>query len=94
MRHRVVTALVLGASVAAGCGESVEAQRGDDAPAITAPGTTIPYESGGADGSGSDGSEAVDDRGGIAAGPDSREPGEDQGADDEFKPPRSGSDSP
>jgi hypothetical protein len=87
-------AALAAALLAAGCGESVKAQRGDQSPAVTVPGTTIPYENGGADGSGSDGSEAVDPRGGIAAGPDSAEPGDDSGADKEFKPPRSGSDSP
>lgn len=58
------------ATGAAGCGEEVEPVSGDGAPAITSPGTTIPYESGGADGSGSDGVKEGQDRGGVAAGQD------------------------
>jgi hypothetical protein len=81
-------ALALAAGGLAGCGEDVDPVRGDDAPAITAPGTTIPYESGGADGSGADGSEQTNPRGGIAAGPDTKEPGTDVDADTEFSPPR------
>ena len=92
MRHPnaiAVLALAAGA-LFAGCGEEVEAIRGgDDAPAITAPNTTIPYETGGADGSGADGSERDDGRGGIAAGPDTVEPGDNPGGDEIIKPPRS-----
>ncbi len=89
MRHLRLIALT-GALAAglAGCGSDVEALRGEDAPAITAPGTTIPYENGGADGSGADGVEKARDRGGIAAGHDTKEPGTDQDADTELSPPR------
>jgi hypothetical protein len=62
-------AVLAAAALAAGCGD-VKAINGDDAPAVTAPGTTIPYEDGGADGSGADGSAKPDPRGGIAAGHD------------------------
>jgi len=62
---------VLAASVlAAGCGDDVKPINGGSAPAITSPGTTIPYENGGADGSGSDGRKEQDSRGGVAAGQD------------------------
>lgn len=57
-------------------------------PAVTTPGTGIPYETGGGDGSGADGSERVRARGGVAAGSDSAEPGERPGADAQVKPPR------
>ena len=89
MRHlpRAAIALALAAALS-GCGEDTEPIRGEDAPAITAPGTTIPYENGGADGSGADGSEQSRDRGGIAAGHDTKEPGTDVDADTEFSPPR------
>ena len=91
MRHSNVLALLAlcAAALLAGCGDKAEAIRGDDAPAITAPNTTIPYESGGADGSGADGSERDDGRGGVAAGPDTVEPGDNPGGDEIIKPPRS-----
>jgi hypothetical protein len=76
MRHLPVTALVVAALAFAGCGEDVEPIPGADAPAITSPGTTIPFENGGADGSGADGTDATRDRGGVAAGHDSNEPGD------------------
>jgi hypothetical protein len=75
MRHFSVLVLVLSALAFAGCGDEVDPVSGADAPAVTAPGTTQPFENGGADGSGADGSDAPEDRGGIAAGPDSDEPG-------------------
>lgn len=62
------------ALAAAGCGDDVEPIDGAGAPAITSPGTTIPFESGGGDGSGGDGRAADEDRGGIAAGPDAGTP--------------------
>jgi hypothetical protein len=83
-------ALVLAAAAAplSGCGDEPEPIRGEEAPAITSPGTTIPYENGGADGSGADGSEQTNDRGGIAGGRDTKEPGTDVDADKELSPPR------
>ena len=72
MRRLPAIVLVLG--VLAGCGGSdpnPPIER--DAEAVTSPGTTIPYELGGADGSGADGDPGTRDpekRGGIAAGPD------------------------
>ena len=67
--------LLITASLAAACGEDVEDRAVErDTPAITSPGTDIPYESGGGDGSGADGSEKSNDRGGIAAGPDTPAP--------------------
>ena len=89
MRHIALTVVVAAlAAPAAGCGEEVEPLRGEDAPAITSPGTTIPYENGGADGSGADGREANADRGGVAAGHDTKEPGTDVDADTQLSPPR------
>jgi hypothetical protein len=95
MPHRVPLIALLAAAVAAGCGgQSIQPIRGDDAPAITVPNAGLPYEGGGADGSGADGTEKVERRGGIAAGPDSREPGDSQGADTTLKPPRAGANEP
>ena len=76
MRRSLLTAL-LAAAVLAGCGGS-DSKEGDpavqrDGIAITSPDTSIPYETGGADGSGADGNPGDEDpeaRGGIAAGPD------------------------
>ena len=87
MRRTLVLAVLLLAVPALGCGSSVEPISGADAPAITSPGTTIPYESGGADGSGADGREKADGRGGIAAGHDTPAPGDRDGADSEIGPP-------
>ena len=86
---RRVLLLILIVVLPAGCGEDVpdrEVER--DTPAVTAPGTELSYEGGGADGSGADGSERRHPRGGIAAGPDDPDPGEQPGADTETKPPR------
>ena len=88
MRRLPVLALLGLALTAAACGNSVEPIRDTAAPAITAPGTTIPYETGGADGSGADGTERADGRGGIAAGHDTPSPGDREGADSEIGPPR------
>ena len=67
----VAAAVVACAAGAAGCGgEDAEPVSGSDAPPVTAPGTDIPYESGGADGSGADGRREKEDRGGVAAGHD------------------------
>ena len=72
MKALPLLAVVLVAALpAAGCGADDDPISGSDAPAITSPGTTLPYETGGADGSGSDGRKADDDRGGTAGGRDS-----------------------
>ena len=70
-RSLAVLAAVSALTVASGCGQGADPIDAGDVPAITSPGTTIPYESGGADGSGSDGRKADERRGGVAAGPDS-----------------------
>ena len=65
---------LVAAAVLAGCGEDREPIVEGDTRAVTAPGTTFPYERGGADGSGADGnpgSKDPEDRGSIGAGPDS-----------------------
>lgn len=63
------------ATFAAACGEEIEDRAVErDTPAITSPGTTIPYENGGGDGSGADGSEKANERGGVGAGPDTPAP--------------------
>jgi hypothetical protein len=67
---RIASVVVVAAVIAAGCGEEVDPISGSDAPAVTSPGTSIPYESGGADGSGSDGRKQKDAAGGVAAGRD------------------------
>lgn len=54
-------------------GEDVDPVRTPVAPAITSPGTTIPYEAGGADGSGGDGRTEAEESGGVAAGRDAGE---------------------
>lgn len=66
----VLTAVLAGAATAAGCGDEADPVSGADAPVVTSPGTTIPYEAGGADGSGGDGRSGDAQRGGVAAGPD------------------------
>jgi hypothetical protein len=66
----------------AACGEEVEDRAVErDTPAITSPGTTIPYENGGGDGSGADGSEKANPRGGIAAGGDTPAPRDEPGGE-------------
>lgn len=66
----------------AACGEEVEDRAVErDTPAITSPGTTIPYENGGGDGSGADGSEKANPRGGIAAGGDTPAPRDEAGGE-------------
>ena len=72
MRFIAVAAVVAACTGAAGCGgEDVEPIPAQNAPAVTAPNTEIPYEAGGADGSGSDGERKREERGGVAAGKDS-----------------------
>ena len=72
MRRTLVALLAARALV--GCGGQAEDPPIErDTRAITSPGTTVPYERGGADGSGADGNAGDEDperRGGIAAGPD------------------------
>ena len=63
--------LAVAAAAAAGWGNGVKPINGDNAPAVTSPGTTIPYESGGADGAGGAGRVVRNPRGGVAAGQDS-----------------------
>jgi hypothetical protein len=71
MRLFAVVAVVAACTGAAGCGgEEVEAIPASNAPSATTPVTGIPYESGGADGSGSDGLREKQDRGGVAGGKD------------------------
>ena len=70
MRVFAVAAVIAALTGAAGCGEEVEAIPARDAPSVTTPGTGIPYENGGADGSGSDGERKRENRGGVAAGKD------------------------
>ena len=83
-RHAL--ALMLAAVlVAGGCGEEDPEPSSGGAPAVT---SGAPYELGGADGSGADGEEADAPRGGIAAGPDTKEPGDRPGGDGEYQPPR------
>jgi hypothetical protein len=76
MRRAVPAALAALAlmTVAAGCGEDAEPVSGTDGPAVTAPGTTIPFERGGGDGSGSDGRVEDADTGGVAGGRDAGTP--------------------
>ena len=75
MRRFTLSLLVL-AAFAVGCGEDVPDRPADrNTPGITVGGSS--YESGGGDGSGADGSAKQNPRGGVAAGPDSPEPGSD-----------------
>jgi hypothetical protein len=72
MRRSLLLLIVLAGLV--GCGDSVpdrEVVRGT--PGVTVGGK--PYQDGGADGSGADGKNIDAPRGGVAAGPDSKEPG-------------------
>jgi hypothetical protein len=71
MRGTFALAVAVCTLAAAGCGgEGVERIPAGNTPALTSPGTTIPYEDGGGDGSGSDGRREKQPRGGVAAGPD------------------------
>ena len=91
-RHALLAALaaaLAAALLAAGCGEKEPKTSSGGAPAIT---TGEPYELGGADGSGADGEERKAPLGGVASGPDTREPGDRDDGDSEFKPPRDSSD--
>ena len=71
MRVFAVTAVLAAGTIAGACGgQEVEPIPASNAPSVTSPGTTLPYESGGADGSGADGRREKEDRGGVAAGHD------------------------
>jgi hypothetical protein len=85
MSRHFSAVLVAIALLAAGCGSEDPEPSSGGAPAVTSGGA---YELGGADGSGADGLEEDAPRGGIAAGPDTREPGDRPDGDSEFKPPR------
>ena len=87
MKLRVLLLVLLIAAPAAGCGEDVPTRAVErDTPAVTSPGTDLPYESGGGDGSGADGSEQSNPRGGIAAGPDNQAREESGNADETESP--------
>lgn len=85
MQRHLVAALLAVALLAAGCGEGDPEPSSGGAPAVT---SGSAYELGGADGSGADGLEEDAARGGIAAGPDTKEPGDQPFGDSEQKPPR------
>jgi hypothetical protein len=91
----LLAVLVL-ALAAAGCGGGSSSSDRSASPGTAegflTPNTAVPYETGGADGSGADGSEATEARGGIGGGTDTQEPGERPGADAEIKPPRNNDD--
>ena len=89
MSRHVLAALLSAAALAAGCGEEEPEPSSGGAPAVT---SGEAYELGGADGSGADGLEERAPRGGVAAGPDTREPGDREYCDSEFKPPRDAGD--
>ena len=79
---RLLPILAAVALTATACGDDVEDRAVErDTPAITSPGTTIPYEAGGGDGSGADGSEKAQPRGGVAAGPDTPAPRDEPGGE-------------
>ena len=82
MNMRLALVVLTIATSLAACSEEVEDRAVErDTPAITSPGTTIPYENGGGDGSGADGSEKAQPRGGIAAGPDTPAPRDEPGGE-------------
>ena len=94
LRRLLLSVLALCALATAGCGGDggktvTEASPGAQ-PGVTTPNSGREYENGGADGSGADGVEEPESRGGIAAGPDSPDPGDSEGADTQFSPPRGG----
>lgn len=80
MRRFSPLLLVLLAFTAAGCGDDVPDRPADrNAPGVTVGG--VAYDSGGADGSGADGTTDKNPRGGIAAGPDTPPPAGQDGGD-------------
>ncbi len=84
-RRHLAATLLVAALAAAGCGEGEPEPSTGGAPAVT---SGDAYELGGRDGSGADGLEEPEPRGGIAAGPDTKEPGDQPDGDAEQKPPR------
>jgi hypothetical protein len=72
MTRHALAALLAAAFLAGGCGEEDPDPSSGGAPAVTV--GDQPYESGGADGSGADGRNDTDPRGGISAGPDTKQP--------------------
>ena len=86
MSRHLLAALLAIALLAGGCGSKDPEPTSGGAPAITVGGE--PYELGASDGSGADGLEEDAPRGGIAGGPDTKEPGDRPDGDGEFKPPR------
>jgi hypothetical protein len=89
MPRHALAALLAAVLLGAGCGEKEPEPSGGGAPAVT---SGEAYELGGADGSGADGRESDAPRGGVAAGPDTKEPGDRTDGDSEFKPPRDSGD--
>ena len=85
MPRHLLAALLTAALLAAGCGDEDPAPTTGGAPAVT---SGDAFELGGADGSGADGSEETAPRGGVSAGPDTKEPGDRPDGDGQFKPPR------
>ncbi len=85
MPRHLLAALTTAALIGAGCGSEEPRQTSGGAPAVT---SGEPYELGGADGSGADGTEETAPRGGVSAGPDTKEPGDRPDGDSQFKPPR------
>ncbi|HEV2814831.1 MAG TPA: hypothetical protein VGW10_16365 [Solirubrobacteraceae bacterium] len=85
MPRHLLAALLAAALFAVGCGEEDPEPTSGGAPAVT---SGTPYELGGADGSGADGEEKDAPRGGIAAGPDTKEPGDQPNGDGQQAPPR------
>jgi hypothetical protein len=105
MRRPAAVLAVLALAVSAGCAGSTNSadQSGGgngggngsaaspgSVDGFTTPVTQVPFEAGGADGSGADGSERPQARGGVGGGADTDEPGDRPGADREIKPPRGG----
>ena len=86
MSRRFFAFFTVTALLGAGCGSDKPERSTGGAPAVTV--GERAYENGGADGSGADGEEERAPRGGIAAGPDTAEPGDRPYGDAEFKPPR------
>jgi hypothetical protein len=79
-RHRDVAALLAVVLLGvAGCGSDDRDPSRGGAPAVTV--GDQPYELGGGDGSGADGDEDRDERGGIAGGPDTPSPIDRPGGD-------------
>jgi len=95
MRRLTSLLAVLVLALAAGCGggeEQLESASPGSVGGFLTPNGQEPYETGGGDGSGADGSEEPDARGGVAGAADTSEPGERPGADAEIKPPRNNDD--